>query len=173
MSKADYAARLCTTRADYEAALELRMQVFHHEQGYEADIEIDEKDPISAHFILCHKDDPATAVGVIRLVPYPYPDVAEAAERFPDGTISTATELAAAFRLAARTHPEKGGAKIGRVAVRKEARGKQLGSLLLAEAERWIREALVADVVPLKAATLCLSSQVIAKVRGVWSTRRE
>ncbi|PWN91950.1 hypothetical protein FA10DRAFT_265768 [Acaromyces ingoldii] len=70
----DYELRLCSSAADLRAAHEVRLEVFHREQGFPADTEVDEYDPVSAHFIVVERHS-ARPVGVIRLTPYPREEV--------------------------------------------------------------------------------------------------
>lgn len=67
---AKFDLKLCSTEEDLKRSYMLRMAVFHDEQGFPADTEVDEYDPISAHFIVQRRDEDAT-VATVRLTPYP------------------------------------------------------------------------------------------------------
>ena len=127
-----YTFQLCTDAQTLLEAYRVRVAVFHEEQGFGLDEEVDQLDPISAHFILRDEQEQGTVVGVIRLVPYPYP--AELPARpsdpgFPIGQPRSETDIAAHF-----TH----GAKLGRLAAVKSARGAGLGKRLVLDAEAWL-----------------------------------
>ncbi len=51
----------------------MRLEVFVREQGFALEDEIDQYDPLAAHFILTHVSEPKTAIGTLRLLPYPLP----------------------------------------------------------------------------------------------------
>ncbi|KAN0066411.1 hypothetical protein ACQY0O_000505 [Thecaphora frezii] len=168
----DYSVHLCTSAAQLRQAHRIRCQVFVEEQGYDLEAEIDQYDPVSAHFVLVRNGDPGKAVGVLRLVPYPLPlpkQDARAVEpnldSFPLGGSQTEASTASHFTSAvfatrptdphsAAAHdptltneeqqqtrdltPKLGGAKLGRLALLEEARGKGLAQKLVREAEAWL-----------------------------------
>ncbi|KAK0555627.1 hypothetical protein OC845_000198 [Tilletia horrida] len=72
----EYSVRLCLTKEELLEARKLRLEVFWKEQGFPRDTEIDEWEPLSAHF-LAWETSKATGqsrvVGTVRWVPYPYP----------------------------------------------------------------------------------------------------
>ncbi|UZJ51453.1 hypothetical protein CBS101457_000773 [Exobasidium rhododendri] len=65
-----YTFKLCSSANDLREAYRLRLEVFHVEQGFPEDTEVDQYDPISAHFILISKADDKV-VATVRLTPYP------------------------------------------------------------------------------------------------------
>ncbi|EPQ32030.1 uncharacterized protein PFL1_00228 [Pseudozyma flocculosa PF-1] len=166
----EYSVHLCTSAAQLRQAHRVRCEVFVTEQGYGLEEEVDQYDPVSAHFVLVHKGDPSNAVGVVRLVPYPLPipkqdpdGVEPNSKDFPLGGSQSESSTASHFVSAVfgtnssqrdaahdptltdaeekRTEdliPNLGGAKLGRLAVLKEARGKGLAQRLVREAEAWL-----------------------------------
>lgn len=167
----DYQVTLCTSVSQLRGACDVRIQVFVHEQGFELKDEIDQYDPLAAHFVLTHRDNPTQALGTLRLLPYPLPipkpdepgAEPDATSSFPLGGSRSESAIASDFISAAWTHyphpassardpaqtqaeeqqteeqiPERGGAKLGRLALVKEARGKGLGYLLVKKAEEWL-----------------------------------
>lgn len=175
----EYTVTLCTSGAQLRGACDVRIEVFVHEQGFALEDEIDQYDPLAAHFVLAHKSQPEHVLGTLRLLPYPLPipkpDQAgsepDAHSSYPLGGSRSESAIASDFisaawsqhptpissaRDPAQTHqeeqqtesnvpPEKGGAKLGRLALRKEARGKGLGNLLVRRAEAWLIEILGSD----------------------------
>lgn len=116
------------------------------------------RDPISAHLTLhdATSSTPLRALGVIRLTPYPIPPCPTSSTWPLDSTQLPAAELAKSFAAA-------GGAKISRVAVRPELRGKGGGAKLMLEAEKYIREAVGGvEGESAKGVKVVLSSQLIA-----------
>ncbi|PWN33690.1 uncharacterized protein FA14DRAFT_161419 [Meira miltonrushii] len=65
-----YDFQLCSNAERLRESLDLRMKVFHNEQGFPADTEVDEYDPISAHFLVIRRNEQKT-VATVRLTPYP------------------------------------------------------------------------------------------------------
>lgn len=65
-----YDFQFCSTAERLRESLDLRLKVFHEEQGFPADTEIDEYDPISAHFLVIRRDE-GKAIATVRLTPYP------------------------------------------------------------------------------------------------------
>lgn len=65
-----YDFQLCSNAERLRESLDLRMKVFHEEQGFPADTEIDEYDSISAHFLIIRRNEQKT-VATVRLTPYP------------------------------------------------------------------------------------------------------
>lgn len=173
-SKEEYQVTLCTSGAALRGACDVRVEVFVKEQGFDLADEIDQYDPLAAHFVLTTTSDPSRILGTLRLLPYPLPipkpDEPDAEpdihSTYPLGGSRSESAIASDFISAAWTHfptpissrrdvaqteeeeeqeksvPEKGGAKIGRLAVLKEARGKGLGHLLVRQAEEWLIEIL-------------------------------
>ncbi|KAI9328102.1 acetyltransferase, GNAT family protein [Zopfochytrium polystomum] len=101
-----------------DAAYAIRFEVFCDEQGFTREIEIDEIDPIATHFLLRSKAPPHQALGTARLSLLP-PTAA---------------------------HP-RGLGKLGRLAVRKAARGSGAGRRLVAAVEEEARRRGVEGVV--------------------------
>lgn len=142
-----YKVILCGTPQHLQQALNIRMEVFHHEQGFPADTEIDENDPLSAHFLLIDEAQPDSGLGTLRWVPYPPSsvkldhDVAEASsqEELPLGKPLSKEQLTQAFVSA-------GSAKLGRLALSSSLRGKKLGAKLVQDSEIWIREILKSNL---------------------------
>jgi len=66
----EYDFQLCSDGDRLRKSLELRLKVFHEEQGFPADTEIDEYDPISAHFLVTSRKE-QRVVATVRLSPYP------------------------------------------------------------------------------------------------------
>lgn len=174
----EYQVTLCTSGAQLRGACDVRIQVFVNEQGFALEDEIDQYDPLAAHFILTPTSDPNKVIGTLRLLPYPLPipkpdepgTEPDAHSSYPLGGSRSVSAIAGDFisaawsqhpepissaRDPAQTHaeeeqtekrvPEKGGAKLGRLALLKEARGKGLGHLLVRKAEAWLIEALSND----------------------------
>ncbi|CBQ67558.1 conserved hypothetical protein [Sporisorium reilianum SRZ2] len=174
----EYRVALCTSASQLRGACDVRIQVFVHEQGFALDDEIDQYDPLAAHFVLTHRSALATALGTLRLLPYPLPipkpDEAgaepDATSSYPLGGSRSESAIASDFISAAWTHypqsgssardpaqtraeeqqteqqiPERGGAKLGRLALLKEVRGKGLGNLLVRKAEEWLLQVLSND----------------------------
>ncbi len=173
----EYQVSLCTSAAQLRGACDVRLEVFVQEQGFALADEIDEYDPLAAHFALTHTSQPERVLGTIRLLPYPLPipkpdgpgTEPDAASSYPLGGSRSASAIAGDFISAAwtRSHPvsgrldpadthaeeeqteakvpELGGAKLGRLALLKEVRGKGLGHRLVREAEAWLVKALESD----------------------------
>ncbi|KAJ3296322.1 hypothetical protein HDU79_007006 [Rhizoclosmatium sp. JEL0117] len=90
-----------TTKEQIDRCMAIRLQVFCDEQGFSADIEVDEMDAVSTHFLLFPSADVSNlsnAIGVARMFAYP---------------------------------ADKSIAKIGRVAVLKAGRMKGAGKALM------------------------------------------
>ncbi|KAL9935302.1 hypothetical protein V8E36_005650 [Tilletia maclaganii] len=71
-----YSVRLCSSAEDLLDAHKVRCAVFHEEQGFPLETEIDEYDPLSAHFLAIatvKATGHSHPIGVIRWVPYPFP----------------------------------------------------------------------------------------------------
>ncbi|TKY90189.1 hypothetical protein EX895_000187 [Sporisorium graminicola] len=174
----EYQVTLCTSASQLRGACDVRIQVFVHEQGFALQDEIDQYDPLAAHFALTHRDDPTRALGTLRLLPYPLPipkpdepdSEPDVSSSFPLGGSRSESAIASDFISAAWTHyphptsrardpaqtraeerqteseiPERGGAKLGRLALLKEARGKGLGHFLVRKAEEWLIQSLSSD----------------------------
>lgn len=73
MSKDDFKVTLCTSGAQLRGACDVRLAVFVDEQGYALEDEIDQYDPLAAHFILTSTRDTSKVLGTLRLLPYPLP----------------------------------------------------------------------------------------------------
>ncbi|PWN50450.1 hypothetical protein IE53DRAFT_368896 [Violaceomyces palustris] len=204
-SKGGYKVLLCQTENQLEEAYKVRIKVFHEEQGYSKEGEVDEYDPVSAHFILVEESEPQRALGTLRLIPYPPPppppspseldrlkgEGSEQAESLgkpflPLGPARSRQEIARDFATrfysgkqeeekveeGGEGHSEKwikvGGAKLGRLALLIETRGKGLGQFLVRQSELWFKACLVpppTDLPPLPSqvknqfSTIRLSSQ--------------
>ncbi|CEH17365.1 N-TERMINAL ACETYLTRANSFERASE [Ceraceosorus bombacis] len=150
-----------------EKALAVRLEVFCDEQGYDPNTDVDDRERISAHFILHKKSTPEHAEGTIRITPYPIPpSPEEKGDKFPAGFKSPKDDqLSESFRKTARGGDPKAGAKISRVAIAKEARGLGLGSTMMQAVEDWLLQVLQGDSnePALPSVELVLSAQVIAK----------
>lgn len=174
-----YQVTLCTSGAQLRGVCDVRIEVFVHEQGFALSDEIDQYDPLAAHFVLTHTSNPNHALGTLRLLPYPLPipkpdesgSEPDPNSSYPLGGPRSESAIASDFISAAWAHTpqpisarrdpaqteqeeqetmselphEKGGAKLGRLALRKEVRGKGLGHLLVREAEAWLVEILGND----------------------------
>ncbi|KAJ6642090.1 putative acetyltransferase [Pseudolycoriella hygida] len=156
--------KLCTSAADIRAAYTLRLELFHEEQKFPEETEIDSYDPISAHFIvISKKDDIVTAT--VRLTPYPLSinpvNSFDNANTPPEqkhlqlggllGSVRNEQEIVNEF-----LRDECIGAKLSRMAVKKSYRGKGLGAMTVQEAENWLMRTLSEKK---KALTMTLSSQ--------------
>lgn len=65
-----YDFQLCSNDQQLRQSLDLRLNVFHSEQGFPAETEIDEYDPISAHFLIIKRND-QLPIATVRLTPFP------------------------------------------------------------------------------------------------------
>ncbi|CAD6891938.1 unnamed protein product [Tilletia controversa] len=170
---ATYAVRLCSSAEDLRTAHRIRVSVFHEEQGFPAESEIDEYDPLSAHFLAIatsKSTGESRAVGTIRWVPYPFPPADPnfqpgADPALPIGPVrdqATVRALFAANKLDVTPGNDKedeyvkqiktaptllAGGKLTRLALAKEARGLRIGELLVRESERWVLDAVRGGVV--------------------------
>jgi predicted GNAT family N-acyltransferase len=148
-SSSTYEVILCTTPHHLREAASIRMDVFIAEQGFDVEDELDENDAICAHFLLIDTADPSKGLGTLRWVPYPTGSVLQSSreaiatrsveEGLPLGRAQTTEELTRSFVSA-------GQAKLGRLAARKEVRGKKLGAKLVVDSEKWIRSILAANL---------------------------
>lgn len=178
MSNGEYQVSLCTSAQQLQGVCKVRVKVFVDEQGFELKDEIDQYDPLAAHFALTHTSNPSKIIGTLRLIPYPLPIPKPDSEggepdphsAFPLGGSRTESAIAGDFISAAWSSlskpvaapldpsqtkaeekqsadqiPNLGGAKLGRLAVLKEARGKKLGHLLVQQAEAWLVRMLSTD----------------------------
>ncbi|SPO20722.1 uncharacterized protein UTRI_00198 [Ustilago trichophora] len=174
----NYTVSLCTSGSQLRGACDVRIEVFVREQGFALEDEIDQYDPLAAHFILTHNSNPDKVIGTLRLLPYPLPipkpdepgSEPNPNSSYPLGGSRSESAVASDFISAAWSHhptpissardpaqthaeeeetgkgmPEKGGAKLGRLALLKEARGKGLGHLLVRKAEAWLIDVLSSD----------------------------
>ncbi|KAK4332027.1 Glucosamine 6-phosphate N-acetyltransferase [Rhodotorula toruloides] len=68
-----YAVRWCETQADIDRCIQIRIAVFVDEQGFSMEDELDEKDPVSDHFLMTTVDAEGKEedVGTIRWWPKP------------------------------------------------------------------------------------------------------
>lgn len=134
-------------------------------------------DPVSAHFILISKKD-ESVLGTVRLVPYPMSNLssttknetlksAQFYEDFPIGDVWSETAIINDFLRAASDEtietPSVRGAKLTRLAVRKENRGNGLGALTVREAEKWLMGTLNGKE-KLQDLTMIISSQMQVKM---------
>lgn len=107
----------------------------------------------SIHFVVALSTDPSHVVGTVRYCPYPYPTktASEEAASIPNALskgVKSHAEAIEGFRLSSSNNeaaPGTAGAKLGRLALLKETRGKKLGEKTVREAESWIEEILKKD----------------------------
>lgn len=182
-----YEVVLASDAHQLREAFRIRAAVFHEEQGFPLEVEVDEYDPISAHFVLVEQrgigtkdddggDDSSSAVivgtafsgsahtmptkdasqiasatashpirGTLRWVPYPSTEVPSTIEGAAKGSVSSLLPLGrppTSQGALATTFASAGGAKLGRLALEKSARGKGLGARLVRESEQWVVQAL-------------------------------
>lgn len=142
------AVRVADSPELLKQAFDLRVRIFGGEQGYDPEYEVDYLDGVAVPFVLV--DGNARVVGVLRLIPYPLPDVPErvAGMRYWDteklpGVGRTEADFAAMLRAQMQlTQDENGvcfsGVKVGRVAVDKSLRGTGCGRQLMEAAEAWL-----------------------------------
>lgn len=142
-----YQVILCSTASQLKAALDIRIKVFHEEQGFPLDTEVDSYDAQSAHFLLIdtqqEKDIP---LGTLRWVPYPPPRAQTTADSvLPVDT----TNLSLGEPLSASQLKDDflsaGNGKLGRLALVSETRGKGLGKKIVLDSEEWLRAILKKD----------------------------
>ncbi|KAI9342830.1 acyl-CoA N-acyltransferase [Obelidium mucronatum] len=110
MTEPQFTVIKATSKEQIDRCMAIRLEVFCDEQGFSPDIEMDEMDAVSTHFLLFRGSDTscvADAIGVARLFAYP-----------PDPTV----------------------AKIGRVAVLKSGRLKGAGRAVMLGAEQEARK---------------------------------
>ncbi|KAE8225867.1 hypothetical protein CF319_g1447 [Tilletia indica] len=165
-----FAVRLCSSAEDLMKAHKIRCVVFHEEQGFPLETEIDEYDPLSAHFIAIatsKSTGQSRTVGTIRWVPYPFPPTDPNFQpgndpTLPIGPVRDESTVQAQFANNLKTTTtSKGsdeekegvkqivtaptllpGGKLTRLAVSKEARGMRIGELLVRESEKWVLQAV-------------------------------
>ncbi|KAK0534227.1 hypothetical protein OC842_002699 [Tilletia horrida] len=159
-----YTVRLCASAEDLLEAHKIRCTVFHEEQGFPLETEIDEYDPFSAHFLAIGTSKStglSRTLGTIRWVPYPFPDTASstfqpgADKSLPIGPVRDESAVQAQFAQntaptataadgagSAEQKPLLPGGKLTRLAVSKEARGQRIGELLVRESEKWVLNAI-------------------------------
>nr|CDI51109.1 acyl-n-acyltransferase [Melanopsichium pennsylvanicum 4] len=178
LEESEYTVTLCTSGKQLRSCCDVRISVFVNEQGFALQDEMDQYDPLAAHFMLAHNSNPDRAIGTLRLLPYPLPipkpdeqgGEPDIHSSYPLGGSRSESAIAADFISAAWTKfpkpvgrgrdpaqteeeeskteeimLEKGGAKLGRLALLKEARGKGLGHLLVRKAESWLMSILGSD----------------------------
>ena len=92
----EYQVSLCTSAAQLRGACDVRLAVFVEEQGFALSDEIDEYDPLAAHFVLTHRSQPERVLGTLRLLPYPLPIPKPDAASRPTSSVTAHT---AASRL--------------------------------------------------------------------------
>ncbi|CAO1625270.1 unnamed protein product [Jaminaea pallidilutea] len=167
-----YKVVLCSTAAQLKEAHRLRVEVFHKEQGFPLETEVDEYDALSAHFLLIDTqstslhpstapastageaastagpgsgDDDVRGLGTLRWVPYPSSAAPAIVQDAAAGSVSSRLPLGrppSNEGTLAVTFGTAGGAKLGRLALEKSLRGKGLGKRLVVESEQWVTEAL-------------------------------
>ncbi|CAO1631305.1 unnamed protein product [Parajaminaea phylloscopi] len=178
MASSAYAVVLASDAHQLREAYRIRMEVFHHEQGFPADTEVDDYDPISAHFLLVDESESSSdaadtvgaalsgsghtastgdasevasgskgqkVMGTLRWVPYPPQKTPAVIEDAGSGSQSSLLPLGrppTSQGALAATFASAGGAKLGRLALDKSARGKKLGARLVRESEEWVVKAL-------------------------------
>ncbi|PWZ02851.1 hypothetical protein BCV70DRAFT_209365 [Testicularia cyperi] len=109
MSNEGYRVSLCTSAAQLRGACKVRITVFVEEQGFDIKDEIDQYDPLAAHFALTHESDPSRVLGTLRLLPYPLPipkpdepgSEPDGSTSYPLGGSRTESAIAADFVSAA------------------------------------------------------------------------
>lgn len=127
---------------------DVRVRVFHDEQGFSLDDEMDSWDACAAHFMLYSTDDPSKAVGTMRWVTLPAPGdctpVPSIRTDAPLGPSVTEEALSAQFReaFASAKEGEAAGGKLGRLAVDVPYRKGGVGKFLVEAAERWLYSTL-------------------------------
>lgn len=130
-------------------AYDLRLEVFTEEQGY--DPEVDSYDRVAVPMLLQHEGT-QDVVGVIRILPAPLPKIKHefyarselASDALPGAGRSEADMKASFLEHQAVQEDERGvrwysGAKIGRLAVKRDFRGQGYGRIILRDAEAWVR----------------------------------
>lgn len=167
-----YKVVLCSTAAQLKEAHRLRVEVFHKEQGFPFETEVDEYDALSAHFLLMDTqstslhpstapastageaastagpgsgDDDVRGLGTLRWVPYPSSAAPAVVQDAAAGSVSSKLPLGrppSNEGTLAVTFGAAGGAKLGRLALEKSQRGKGLGKRLVVESEQWVTQAL-------------------------------
>lgn len=158
--EAHLAVRLALSLPDRKSVHDVRVAVFHHEQRFSLDDEVDSFDPQAAHFLLYAQQDPARAIGTLRLVPYPPPRErspvpsdhlpAAAATNQTLGPAQAEDDLTTHFRRVFASAPPAAaaaaagggsggrGAKLGRLAIDQRERRNGLGKFLVQSAEAWL-----------------------------------
>ncbi|CAO1617804.1 unnamed protein product [Sympodiomycopsis kandeliae] len=126
-----YQVLLCSTESQLAACQDIRIAVFCDEQGFTLDLEIDEHDRTAAHFILIDAEDSNKPIGTLRWLPYPYPQV----DLTQPNTMGKPLSVEQINEMFWKT----GDAKLGRLALLKEARGKGLGAKIVKESEEWLK----------------------------------
>lgn len=130
-------------------AYDLRLEVFTEEQGY--DPEVDSYDRVAVPMLLQHEGT-QDVVGVIRILPAPLPKIKHefyarselASDALPGADRSEADMKASFLEHQVVQEDERGvrwysGAKIGRLAVKRDFRGQGYGRIILRDAEEWVR----------------------------------
>lgn len=125
----------------------------------------DSYDLISAHLVLCSKEDPAIIIGAIRFLPYPLPpiDLRNCKKPSPLGGVPSEVSMIKSFfqyksikdSIAKNLESENNGLdldrdivkiKFGRVAIDKSYRGRKLGEKMLLESEKWFLDRIKIQV---------------------------
>lgn len=152
-SRTDLAWRLALSEPDRKSIHTVRVHVFHHEQGFSLEDEVDSWDEQAVHFVLYSQQDPTTAIGTLRLVPLPSPGnsqpVPKPSSTTPLGPAQDERTIVERFRstfaVSTTTTEPKGakkGAKLGRLAVLPHARKGGTGTFLVRAAETWLANVL-------------------------------
>ncbi|KAJ3322442.1 hypothetical protein HDU76_013877 [Blyttiomyces sp. JEL0837] len=115
--------RIASGQDEIDAAFRIRIEVFCDEQGFPQEVEIDDKDPISTHFLLWLNEKEADEGETS--------STATASSLIPIGTV----------RLFSVTKPGSTDAigKLGRLAILKDHRGRRGGRLLVEALEQEAR----------------------------------
>ncbi|WFD33916.1 hypothetical protein MCUN1_000742 [Malassezia cuniculi] len=134
-----YTVKLADRAELLKQGFDLRTRVFGQEQGL---------DGVATPFVVVDEND--VVHGVMRLIPYPLPEVPEPVpgmNRWEDarkpGMGRTEQDFIAAYKAHVKVSMNGdrkllSGAKIGRVAVDKTLRGTGMGSKLIKAAEEWL-----------------------------------
>lgn len=148
-TRTDLGWRLALSEQDRKSIHNARVRVFHHEQGFSLDDEVDSWDAEAAHFLLYSQRDPTTAIGTMRLVILPTPGDSERvlhpSTTTPLGKAEEERTIVERFRSAFASAAESQGAKgakLGRLAVLPDERKGGTGTFLVRAAERWLAEVL-------------------------------
>ncbi|WFD29274.1 hypothetical protein MSPP1_000281 [Malassezia sp. CBS 17886] len=151
---ADFSGHVATLPTDLRGAYELRLRVFSDEQGYDCDRDIDSLDDVAVPVVLVHA---GAVCAVLRILPYPLPDVTEryfSPSVLTGGTLpgqgrseeSMVAYMAGQQKIVASTDNGAAvvlsGGKLGRIAVSSAVRGMGHGRRIVLAAEAWLQQAL-------------------------------